>query len=54
MIMCDHFIITNSTLPLFAYYFRNNKDATITFPPIWVDDIFNYNDMIQDERRPLL
>jgi hypothetical protein len=50
MIKCDHFIITNSTLPLFAYYFRNNKDATITFPPIWVDDIFNYNDMIQDEK----
>jgi GR25 family glycosyltransferase involved in LPS biosynthesis len=50
MIQCEHFIITNSTLPLIAYYFRNNKDATITFPPIWVDDIFNYNDMIIDEK----
>ena len=49
MIQCDHFIITNSSLPLLAYYFRNNMNATITFPPIWVDDIFNYNDMILDE-----
>jgi hypothetical protein len=49
MIQCDHFIITNSTLPLYAYYFRNNIDATITFPPIWVDGMFNYNDMIPND-----
>ena len=37
MICCEHFIISNSALPLMAYYFRNNINATATFPPIWND-----------------
>jgi glycosyl transferase family 25 len=50
MIQCDHFILTNSSLPLIAYYFRNKITATVTFPPIWIDDLFNYNDMIPNDK----
>jgi len=50
MIKCDHFILTNSLLPLIAYYFRDNENATVTFPPIWADDLFNYNDMIPNDK----
>jgi len=45
MICCEHFIISNSSISLMAYYFRNNKMATITIPPIWNDS----NDLIPSE-----
>ena len=48
MRLFDHYIIANSSLSLIAYYFRINIKATITFPPVWINNLFNYNDMIPD------
>jgi hypothetical protein len=45
MIQFDHYIIANSSLSLLSYYFRNNKDATIVFPPLWVVGVNSYDDM---------
>ena len=45
MIQFDHYIIANSSLSLISYYFRNNKDATIVFPPQWVVGVNSYDDM---------
>jgi hypothetical protein len=46
MIQFDHYIIANSSLSLIAYYFRNNKEATIAVPPKWVVGVNSYDDMI--------
>ncbi len=46
MIQFDHYIIGNSSLSLIAYLYRNNKNASITHPPIWHNGYFNYDDMI--------
>ncbi len=50
MIHFDHYIIANSSLSLISYYFRSNKDATLTMPPIWCNGIFNYEDMIPKKK----
>ncbi len=44
-----HFIIANSSLSLISYIFRDNIDATISFPPAWINNLFNYNDFIPDK-----
>lgn len=49
MTLFDHYIISNSSLSLGAYYLRKNRDASITMPPIWIDGYFNYNDMIPSD-----
>jgi len=46
MTLFDHYIISNSSLSLSAYYLRQNIKAKITMPPIWVDGYFNYDDII--------
>lgn len=35
MTKCDHFIISNSTFSLSAYYFRDNPDALLYAPKKW-------------------
>ncbi len=35
MTFCDNFIISNSSLSLLAYYFRDNKDAKLVAPNNW-------------------
>ena len=49
MTLFDHYIIANSSLSLISYYFRFNKNATITMPPIWCNGTFNYEDMIPEK-----
>lgn len=46
MTLFDHYIISNSSLSLSAYYLRQNIDAKIIMPPIWVNGYFNYDDII--------
>jgi len=51
MIQFDHYIIANSSLSLISYYFRNNKDATLSFPPCWVAGVVSFDDMIPDNMK---
>lgn len=46
MIHFDHYIIANSSLSLASYYFRNNKMATIQYPPKWTTNLLSFNDII--------
>jgi hypothetical protein len=44
-----HFIIANSSLSLISYIFRDNTNATISYPPAWINDVFDYDDLIPDK-----